>query len=46
MPVVDSQGSLVGIFTLDDWLATLARDCLLAVRLIDRERREEAERRP
>jgi CBS domain-containing protein len=46
MPVVDTQGTLVGIFTLDDWLATLSRDLQGIVRLIARERRDEAERRP
>jgi CBS domain-containing protein len=46
MPVVDGRGALVGIFTLDDWLETLSRDLQRVLKLIDRERREEAERRP
>ena len=46
IPVVDGEGMLIGIFTLDDWLATVSRDLQNALRLIDREQREEAQRRP
>jgi CBS domain-containing protein len=46
MPVVDDGGTLVGIFSLDDWLGTVSQDFHCALRILDRERREEQKRRP
>jgi CBS domain-containing protein len=46
MPVVNADGLLVGIFTLDDLLGVLAEDVASIGALVSRQRTYEAERRP
>jgi CBS domain-containing protein len=46
MPIVDANGALVGIFTLDDLIGQLSQDLAAVVALIGRERRREIEQRP
>jgi CBS domain-containing protein len=45
VPVVDSKGHLVGIFTLDDLLGVLADDAASIGALVSRQRTYEAQRR-
>jgi CBS domain-containing protein len=45
MPVVDKLGGLVGIFTVDDFLALVAEELAAVVSLIGRERQRELEYR-
>jgi CBS domain-containing protein len=45
MPVVDAQGALVGIFTVDDLLGLLSEDLATVIALIGRERRQEVAQR-
>jgi CBS domain-containing protein len=42
MPVVDHDGSLVGILTLDDLLSLLAEEMMELARLVSHERQREA----
>ena len=46
MPVVDAQGSLVGIVTMDDYLALLAEELNELAKLITREQSLEMKLRP
>jgi CBS domain-containing protein len=46
MPVVDQEGALVGIITVDDLIELLAEELGKLPKLISREQAHEAERRP
>lgn len=46
LPVVDDQGALVGIFTLDDLLVLLAEDLAATASVVASERRRELSTRP
>ncbi len=46
LPVVDREGGLVGIFTVDDFLGLVSEDLAAVVSLIGKERRGEIEQRP
>ncbi len=46
MPVVDQQGHLIGIVTLDDYLALLAEELNELAKLVAREQNLELKRRP
>ncbi len=46
VPVVDSQGALVGIAVLDDLLALVSKELSLMAKLISRERLRERSARP
>jgi len=45
MPVINSQGNLIGIVTLDDLLLLLGREFDAIPNILSREQRKEAERR-
>lgn len=46
LPVVDEQGALVGIVTLDDLLALLAEELDALARLVTHEQQKEKRSRP
>jgi CBS domain-containing protein len=45
LPVVDKQGGLIGILTLDDLIGLLAEELNELARLMERERKKEASNR-
>jgi CBS domain-containing protein len=46
MPVVNREGSLIGVFAVDDLLAMLALDLASIVSVVEGQRRREQSRRP
>ena len=46
MPVVDQQGTLVGIIAVDDVIELLAKELSKLPQLISKEQAQEAERKP
>jgi CBS domain-containing protein len=46
MPVVDAEGALIGVLSLDDLLEVLAEEFMEAVRIILREQTRERETKP